>query len=379
MEEHPVRVRLSNHRPLALVASLLSLAIASSAGAAALRVATLGDSTTDEYRGTVGTPFGPKDIPAMNWVEQLAEDRAAYFDFGSLESDPSVRGEPRNDGYSQNWARYGAAAVGPGWSVEPFDSQVAGAAAQITSGDVDLAYIQIGSNDFTVREYAGLTFDPADPGYQAFAQSIFDATFAAVDTLQAAGTTPIALGWFGVATPPQEMFDAAYALNLEIWAEAIHRGVPYFNLVLFRAPGSPALDPTRLNLMFAGELIPLASVADAADLAPPGTPGVGPCSTSGCATEAYAFNYTTHDGLHPGTIVQGFRANEFIKAVNYHFGSSIPLLTEQEILANAIGEPPPCDDGIDNDGDGLIDHPNDPGDHPCSPATTVRTTMATEG
>jgi hypothetical protein len=77
--------------------------------AAPLNIATLGDSLTDEYE------FYPPDrTAAQNWVEILSSLRGGQdgnpdqISFGAFSS--KTRGETRNQGYAQNWARSGATA-----------------------------------------------------------------------------------------------------------------------------------------------------------------------------------------------------------------------------------------------------------------------------
>ena len=71
-----------------------------------LRIGSLGDSLTDEYQF-----YGPDRTAARNWVQILGTTRADQVDFGTFTT--TDRGETRNQGYAQNWARSGAQAVGP--------------------------------------------------------------------------------------------------------------------------------------------------------------------------------------------------------------------------------------------------------------------------
>ena len=94
----------------------------------------LGDSYSDEYQF-----YAPHRSAARNWVEILATARG--LDFGELCDEP--RDEPRNQGFAYNWAR----------SAATTDDMIAsgqhtGLAGQVASGQVRLAVIFIGGNDF---------------------------------------------------------------------------------------------------------------------------------------------------------------------------------------------------------------------------------------
>ena len=125
---------------LRLLTTVLTLVVCSDRGAAdaaaveALGVGAIGDSYTDEYR------FYPPDrSTALSWVEILAE--ATGLDFGPFE--PADLGTPRHRGYARNWARSAATsddAVAEG--------QHLGLARQIADGEVGLAFVFIGGNDF---------------------------------------------------------------------------------------------------------------------------------------------------------------------------------------------------------------------------------------
>jgi phospholipase/lecithinase/hemolysin len=97
-------------------------------------IGVLGDSYSDEYQ------FYPPDrSTARNWVEILAATRG--LDFGPFSV--ASRGEPRNQGFAHNWARSDATT----------DDMIAGGqhtglAAQVARGEVRLALVFIGGNDF---------------------------------------------------------------------------------------------------------------------------------------------------------------------------------------------------------------------------------------
>lgn len=96
-------------------------------------IGAVGSSTTDEYQ------FYPPRSMARNWVEILAETRG--WNFGSFTTE--FRPEPRNQGYEYNWARSRATTA-----TLLTQGQHTGLATQVAAGDVTLAFVWIGNNDF---------------------------------------------------------------------------------------------------------------------------------------------------------------------------------------------------------------------------------------
>ncbi len=94
----------------------------------------MGSSTTEEYQ----FQGGPR-ATARNWVEILDATRGLNFGGFTAES----RGEPRNQGYAYDWGRVGATTAGL-----LSQGQHTGLAAQVASGEVTLAVLWIGTNDF---------------------------------------------------------------------------------------------------------------------------------------------------------------------------------------------------------------------------------------
>jgi hypothetical protein len=97
-------------------------------------IGVIGDSYSDEYQF-----YAPDRSTARNWVEILAANRK--LDFGPFSIAP--RGEPRNQGYAYNWARSDATT-----ETMIAAGQHTGLAAQVANGDVTLAVMFIGGNDF---------------------------------------------------------------------------------------------------------------------------------------------------------------------------------------------------------------------------------------
>src|SRR3954454_1698694 len=115
-----------------LIALLTPLAPARAGWRGGIRV--LGDSYSDEYQF-----YPPHRSTAQNWIEILATARGLNFgEFSTVR-----RVEPRNQGFAYNWARSDA-------TTEDMiaTGQHTGLAAQVAGGEVGLAVIYIGGNDF---------------------------------------------------------------------------------------------------------------------------------------------------------------------------------------------------------------------------------------
>ena len=97
-------------------------------------VGVLGDSYSDEYQF-----YSPHRNTARGWVEILAKTRGVNF--GEFRA--SSWGEPRNQGFAYNWARSGATSANMIAS-----GQHHGLAEQVRSGEVGIAVIFVGGNDF---------------------------------------------------------------------------------------------------------------------------------------------------------------------------------------------------------------------------------------
>lgn len=97
-------------------------------------IGVLGDSYSDEYQF-----YPPHRSTARSWVEILAATRG--LNFGEFRK--TSWGEPRNQGFAYNWARSGAT------SADMIASgQHTGLAAQAARGEVSIAVIFVGGNDF---------------------------------------------------------------------------------------------------------------------------------------------------------------------------------------------------------------------------------------
>jgi hypothetical protein len=348
---------------LAVAAALLG----ASAPAGALTVGALGDSLTDEYAQYLAqylTPMPqlsptnpqPSGPDPMNWVEQLASDRAAELDFGAL----GAWLAPRNQGYAHNWARAGATTT---TLLNEGGGQHAGAASQ----GLDLVYVGIGSNNFAPIDYAPLglvdVFGGIYNGCQSLAScstpftgsnglvysSIEDYAVdlvaelaTAVLAIQASGADivlgtiadwgdlPASLATYPIASPGAYTDPGARQL--------VSDAVEYANVLLLQlaaANGIPVVDVHALLAAGDGSLpLALGGIAIQA-----GAPGGTRDPTS----------FFLPDGAHADTLVQGIFANAIIAAANAAYGTDLTPLGDAEILANAGLVPANGWDGFDFD------------------------------
>lgn len=340
-----MRCRTRDRRRIHLAIGLISILLLSGAGTAfaegigGIRISAgaLGDSLTDEYLGNQ-FQIGSTDLPALNWVQILQQTRGREIDFGAIELDFMVRGEPRNEGLEHNWARSGAGAL-PNPFFLPFASvtaQAAGLAPAVSAGEVNVVFVGIGSNDYFFRELLGGSFELDDPGYQAFEDSMLAAMEGAILTLQAAGPVEIILarvpaGTAGGTDPVTVAAIEHYNGRLAQAAEEL--GAVFFDQFAFTSKRGRVV---RGDFRMGPFKIPFDSVASLDDTVPEGTPFAGPCDSLGnCATLEYARNFTASDNLHPNTVVQGLIANEALKALNTRIKPPIPLLSDIEIILAA--------------------------------------------
>jgi len=321
-----------------------------------VRFGVIGDSLSDEYQGAVSA------LPGLTWTEQLHAVR--HISFGGHEDDPSARGEPRNDGYSRNWARFGQAALSPQWSdltddervpltqrtdprlqtIGSFDAQINGLAAQIANDKVDVALVWVGHNDLFIRTYIG--YDQ-DGGQAAFFGALINRIVTAATTLRTAASqnpnvvkTKVAI--IGLA-------GAASALNPSLSAAATAAGIPFidpFNTTVTAivgeqaATGSYDVGGTAVH-PFTIVLAPFSATPRVASLSDLAFPGTGPCGFNpatngiGCATPAYAEPFSHYDGVHPNTLYMGLVGNQIVTNVNTVFGFAIQTITEPQLLDNA--------------------------------------------
>jgi hypothetical protein len=321
-----------------------------------VRIGVIGDSLTDEYQGAVSL------LPGETWSEQV--QAGERISLGVNEDDPSVRGEPRNDGYSLNWARFGQAALSPQWSdltndervplsqrtdprlqtIGSFDAQINGLGAQIAAGDVDVALVWVGHNDLFIRQFIGYA---QDGGQQAFFGALITKIVTAAATLRAyASADPedikCKVAIVGLA-------GAASALNPSLSAAAANAGIAYIDSFNVAVNAIVTEQATTGKYDVAGTALhpftivpsPFSATPKNASLSDLAFPGTGPCGFNpatngiGCATPAYAEPFRHYDAVHPNTLYMGVVGNQILTNVNATFGFALQAIPEAQLLDTA--------------------------------------------
>ena len=353
-----------------------ALCVAAGTAYAQLNIGVVGDSLSDEYLPTNvdGNKFHT-DLAADNWVEILGLLRSADINFGSYQAPPdSGWADNRAYGYEYNWAKAGGAAsrnsvikVGSwnlaidGLGSAYGDTQATGLAQYIFDGQVDTAFVGLGSNDFFYQtrafnlagdDFARGTLDTSDPVWQnTIAIDVSDAILSHIDTLISAGSVNILVGLIppGTASGAQDpgVLAAITQANTLLLSGALSRGIAADAIIdLWGWTGDPERLDAEDNVIIGNLLVLAATEAtDPNDLSDPNDPlssGPGPCDSSGaCATTENATKYIANDGLHPNTAIQALMANEILAALNSAYGADIDLLSDEEILDH-VGVPPGC-------------------------------------
>jgi hypothetical protein len=307
--------RCSAFHPVAW--DVLEERIAASHGVAhGLTVGALGDSYTDEYR------FYPPDLShARNWVEILSATRRVNFGKFSTHS----RGEPRDQGFAFNWARYGAT------SSDMIQNQLPGLSAQVAAGQMKYAWVFIGGNDFLyfLRDVETGAISLAEaPTMLAQVESQAAANFTtAVRTLLAVSADVRVV----VATVPDvsALPIVRLALTVDPQAQSIvaatSRAIATYNSTI----QGLAAGNRRIALVdLAGESAALATIQSS-------SVSYGGTSVHLTTPGDNYHDFFLADGLHIGTIGQGIIAGDFITAIDAQFGAHVAPLSASQIVAFA--------------------------------------------
>lgn len=302
----------------------------------------LGDSNSDEYRGSDARGGGTEwEDVTLNWTELLASPNGAApvpthrrdLDMGAWGS----HGEPRRTGYAQVWARSGAEMS------DVIDDQLAGLVAQIEAGTVTHVILQSTVNEWTV---AGITpiYNSPDGGvtdsngvpvasrvgnYVAQVEQVIDALVEAGAAGVVVITPPHYLGY---PNAPASFPDATRRGYAGAAIAAIHDAISNYVASVASAEGPGVIGvvwwddtlaadvfPTLSgsNVTIAGRAIDINVPPDAAN--PEYLWVQGPAPTS----------------VHASTLVCGIVANDIIAAANQLVGVSIQPFSDAEILENA--------------------------------------------
>jgi hypothetical protein len=333
-------------RPMVVPVSMCVLLAAGQSWAQPVdRLAAIGDSLSDEY---AEQDYGSY---AMSWTELLVELRG--IDMGPTGS----WGEPRRNGYEDNWARFGhttddALATG----------QHTGVAGGIASRDVSHVVVYIGGNDFSAAHgpyadvYDGSWTEQQIDDYvdQQLANAL-----TIVDTVNTGGAKVLVASSFDFGSMPRTERDFPLDAGREAAAELYRRYSERLRTeVLLR--DLPFLDMYELNRAIFGGHTAQIDVLTVAGVAIDLTDGGGTTVTRGFV----------RDDIHPRTVLQGVWANAFITGLNLAYGTGIVPLSESEIvIAGNIAPAGP--DSVETQIGPLsqfVHLPDPPPPEPCGPA-----------
>ncbi len=277
-------------------------------------VGALGDSYTDEYQF-----YPPDQTHARGWVEILAYTQKANF--GAFHQ--ASRGEPRNQGFANDWARYGAT------SSEMVAQQLPGLTGQVAAGRIKYASIFVGGNDFLYYLQAAAANPPSPAvaaqqiaAVEANAQTNLDT--AVVTLLSANPKTRLVL----TTVPALAELPVVRAAAITPQAQALVAGA------------DAALDVYNANIRLIAATQPRVAVADLA-LESSALATAGPTASFGGATitlTTASNNYHSFflaDGLHVGTVGQGIIANTIVAALDAKFGAGVNVFTPGGIVGLA--------------------------------------------
>lgn len=235
--------------------------------------------------------------------------------------------------YTGSWIPYLANQRGLnfGGAGQPFNVAVGGARTNtlltqgqhtevrslVQSGQVDVAFLFIGGNDFFAVGANIASGALTGPALDAWAQGVVDNIGTAMDTVLSADP----LGMV-VAGMPDVLLTPGGRAVFDTPAE-IARGEAAVDLV------NSLLKPAVLGR---GQVyVDLAAANRGVNLAPLVVGGVTIDTVNASADPTHFFQ----DGRHPAAVGNGLVANFFLEAVNIGYGTNYPLLTDLEILTTA--------------------------------------------
>jgi lysophospholipase L1-like esterase len=274
-------------------------------------IAVLGDSQSDEYRADDNRGY---NYPAttLNWVELLQKERKVNFgEWGVWE-------EPRRTGYEYNWARTGNTTQ----SMLESEHHI-GVAEQIKQGKVNVVVIFIGANDFAPYilddGYQAIYNDQlSEPAKKSKVHRIVADIKTAVYTVKDAGDVRVVLvkvpDWsqhvgvqvaFPFPDQRSEVTSVVQDVNAELDKLAVDEGLV-------------TVDPNQLyqDLVYKNE---------------DNVMRVDGVKIERLLLNNNPKNFYLEDGVHTGTVVNGFLANAIVEKINSVINNDIQPLTETEI------------------------------------------------
>ena len=278
------------------------------------RFGSIGDSLSDEYR------FYPPDrSAARNWVEILAATRPV--DFGAYTT--TNRGLPRQQGFGHDWALSGAT------TQDVVTGQLAGMAAQVSSGKVEYVSVNMGTNDFLGLAIATAEASPL-PTPAQFAANV------AIVTAQATANLDLTVNTLLAASPSARVIVATLPDLREIPLVAQYESIPAVQTAAEAIANAEATynDHIRAVAQAHPGRVAVADIAAEASsfLSGPATTRAFGGTTVRLTKSGRDYrDFTLGDQIHPGTIGQGLIANAEIGAAN-SLGATLRPLSSVAIV-----------------------------------------------
>jgi len=337
-----------------------------------LKIASLGDSLTDEY-----ALYPPDRTAAQNWVQTLVSLRGGQngnpdqVDFGAFSS--TSRGETRNQGYAQDWARSGATSgvyhyetnflkdpnltspynlkqeldgVAPKKGMYGLLNQPGGVS------NLNVVTLLIGGNDFadtaingilhdeTPRQVFGDLFGGGKPGQPTFlTTNVMKPIKAAVNAIEAAAVkdnnpnldivlvttpdvtlTPLVSNLLA-GLPPSA--GGAFKFFLKAAATAIDTAEMNYVTKL----SNPHIASVDINALFNNFIQNEHATIDGMQVDPN---GAGPVAS----------DLFVGDSFHPGTIAQGILAQKIAAQIDVWNPNAITPISDADIVSQALAVQP---------------------------------------
>lgn len=304
--------------PFGLAGAIKDAVNSGKKGTPAASIGMLGDSYTDEYKFSP-----PNQSRARNWVEILANTR--NVNFGTFST--AGTSEPRNQGFSYNWAREGAT------STDMVNNQLPGLTKQAAAGVIQGAAIFVGGNDFLYllgRLQSGQISTGDFPQALAQTEATAEANVntavntvlganprvkVAIATLPDVALLPVVRG--GATTP-----------ELQAAVAATSQAIRQFNAHV----ASLAAGNNRVALV---DLAGMADQLAQAAASNGGSVRIGRTDVNMTTPGNDYRDFFLADGIHVGTVGQGLIANAFVNAIDDAFHAKIRPLSTQQIVRYA--------------------------------------------
>ncbi|MBX3741783.1 MAG: hypothetical protein KF712_12375 [Akkermansiaceae bacterium] len=305
-----------------------------------IKVLTIGDSLTEEYRFE-GVFSGPKvegvPVPVANtrnWVEIVADRRAGLVSFGSFDANFGAYSDFRNGGYAHN---YGVPSfTTTNWvgviNWETLYSQgIPYMVAAMRTHDklvenleeegIGVVVIFLGGNDLK-SNYSGI-FQNAEP--PALLQTAVNNLAQIISFVrQQNATVPIVVCTFpDIGATPVITTNNNYA-DLSLRARARQR-IADTNAAVMSLAASRGAQVARIDFL-------TTRIFDEPQFHLNGTVFKYPPNDLNPPDHLFC-----HDGFHPSTVGQALIGNLVLDAINRATGASIPLMQNREIIGDVLG------------------------------------------